>query len=172
MSDLLTRQLAQKLLLPPRERLQLQQCVVTAVAAGPPKTLTVTIGGSAVTVPGVSFLSSYTAPTVNDVVWAIGVPGDLLVLGTVANLGGLKVVGGLGLWGKAAAAQGGAIASPTNSGVGTAATAATNVSPWGYSQAQADAIRVLVNILLTDMGNMKTAVDAIRADLSAVGIIP
>jgi hypothetical protein len=86
--------------------------------------------------------------------------------------GKLMSASGLGVWGHAApGAQPGAITSPTNAGVAPAGTAATNVTPYGYaSAAQADAVRAAVGVLITDMGNMKTAVDAIRAALTGAGL--
>ena len=77
--------------------------------------------------------------------------------------------GTFGINGNAPVAKAGAIASPTNAAVAVAATAAA-LATYGYTQAQADAIRAAVNVLITDMGNMKTAVDALSADVKAIGI--
>lgn len=57
---------------------------VTAVAAGPPPTVSLQLGGSTVAIPGVRYLSSY-SPTVNDVVLVLKNGPDLVCLGKMAT---------------------------------------------------------------------------------------
>ena len=63
-----------------------------------------------------------------------------------------------------------AIASPAKTGVAAAATASTNVAPFGYTTAaQADAIQAAANASVADIAALKVAVDALRAALTALG---
>lgn len=57
--------------------------VVTAIAAGPPASLTITLAGSSTSIAGVRYLSSY-GPVVNDTVEILQSGSDLLVIGTLA----------------------------------------------------------------------------------------
>lgn len=50
------------------------------------------------------------------------------------------------------------------------ATAATNVTPWGYStQAQADAIVTAINNLITDVANVKQVLNSVIDDHQSIG---
>ena len=60
-------------------------------------------------------------------------------------------------------------ANPT--AVVVATTAATNVAPYGYAQAQADAIVTAVNALVADMADIKQLVNAVIDDLQARGLV-
>lgn len=69
------------ILKPSREglsELRLREGVVTATSP-----LTITVGASAVAIPNVRRLSSYSAPAVDDVVMILQAGADLLVLGPV-----------------------------------------------------------------------------------------
>jgi len=59
---------------------------------------------------------------------------------------------------------------PNATAVSVATTAATNSSPYGYAQAQADAIPVAINALEADVVALKKVIGAIIDDLQAVGI--
>lgn len=61
---------------------RLRQGVVASVQAGPPRTLTVTVGGS-VEVAGVRYLASY-SPQPGDTVWLVQQGPVLVVLGDLA----------------------------------------------------------------------------------------
>jgi hypothetical protein len=81
------RELADLLLATPGEPaagLQFRQGVVTALAAGPPPTVTVRIGKAATAVPSIRYHSAY-IPAVNDVVFLIQNGPDVLCLGTLAS---------------------------------------------------------------------------------------
>jgi hypothetical protein len=52
-----------------------------------------------------------------------------------------------------------------------AATAATSSSPFGYAQAQADAIVTNVNKLVTDEANTRAVLSALIDELSARGVL-
>ena len=51
------------------------------------------------------------------------------------------------------------------------ATAATNVTPFGYTAAQADGIIAAVNALRTDVDAVRQVVTAVIDDLQAVGLL-
>lgn len=59
-------------------------------------------------------------------------------------------------------------AAPTVTAVATAATAATSTSPFGYAQAQADAIRAGVNATIIDVAATNTKLAALAADVLAL----
>ena len=59
----------------------------------------------------------------------------------------------------------------TTVGSAVAGTAATDSSPFGYAQAQADAIVTNINALRVDLLAMNTLLTAIRASLVAADII-
>jgi len=50
-------------------------------------------------------------------------------------------------------------------------TAATNSSPYGYSQAQADAIVTAINALRADVIDCKQVVNSLIDDLQALGLV-
>lgn len=56
-------------------------------------------------------------------------------------------------------------------GSAVAGTAATNSSPYGYAQAQADAIVANINALRADVLTLIAAHNQIRADLVQLGLI-
>ena len=58
--------------------------------------------------------------------------------------------------------------NPTASSVAT--TAATNISPYGYAQAQADAIVTAVNALIVDVANVKQVLNALIDDQQSLGL--
>jgi hypothetical protein len=58
----------------------------------------------------------------------------------------------------------GAAVTPTV-GAAVATTAATNASPYGYAQAQADALVANVNTLRTDVLALATLANALRSDV-------
>lgn len=53
----------------------------------------------------------------------------------------------------------------------TATTAATNVSPYGYSQAQADAIVTNLNAVRADLADTAAVLNSLIDDLQALGLI-
>lgn len=59
-------------------------------------------------------------------------------------------------------------AAPVAAAVAT--TAATNVTPYGYAQAQANAIVTAVNALITDLANVKQLTNQILDDLQALNL--
>lgn len=67
----------------PAAGLQLRQGVITALAAGPPPTVTVRIGKATTAVPGIRYHSAY-IPAVSDVVFLVQNGSDVLCLGTLA----------------------------------------------------------------------------------------
>jgi hypothetical protein len=79
------RKLADRLQPSPRATtaMQLRQGVVTATAAGPPKTVTVQLGGETTPAAGARYLASHT-PAVNDAVWVLVAGRTRLVLGKLA----------------------------------------------------------------------------------------
>lgn len=60
-------------------------------------------------------------------------------------------------------------ANPTATTVAT--TSATNSSPYGYSQSQADAIVTAVNALVADVADVKQLVNSVIDDLQALGLV-
>lgn len=60
-------------------------------------------------------------------------------------------------------------ANPT--AVAVATTPATNVVPYGFTQAQADAILAAVNALIVDLADVKQLVNAVIDDLQAQRIL-
>lgn len=58
-----------------------------------------------------------------------------------------------------------------NTSAAVATTAATNVAPYGYAQAQADAIVTAVNALQADVDNVKKVVNKIIDDLQANNLV-
>lgn len=61
------------------------------------------------------------------------------------------------------------VANPLAAAVAT--TAATNSTPYGFAQAQADAIVTAINNLVLDMADTKQAVNALIDDLQALGLV-
>lgn len=59
---------------------------------------------------------------------------------------------------------------PNATAVAVVTTAATNSSPYGFAQAQADAIPVAINALEADVLALKKVITALIDDLQAVGI--
>lgn len=59
-------------------------------------------------------------------------------------------------------------AAPTAAAVAT--TAATNITPFGFAQAQADAIVAAVNALVVDVANVKQVLNAVIDDLQGLGL--
>jgi hypothetical protein len=59
---------------------------------------------------------------------------------------------------------------PAVTSVAVATTAATNSSPYGYAQAQADAIPVAINANRADILALKQVVNALIDDLQAYGL--
>lgn len=93
MSDLdaLIRDVTGALTVAPATAVRRRHGIVTAIATGPPPTVTVTVG--ATTIPGVHYLASY-APTVGDEVIVDWNGADLIVVGTEAPGGaGVAVTG-------------------------------------------------------------------------------
>ena len=64
----------------------------------------------------------------------------------------------------------GAATVPTATAVAVATTAATNVIPYGFAQAQADAIVTAVNALVADVLANRKLLNALIDDLQAAGI--
>jgi len=61
---------------------------------------------------------------------------------------------------------------PNTTAVKPAATAATNVAPYGFTTAaQADAIRTCTNNLVDDVNNVKNVLNQLLDDLQAKGIV-
>jgi len=63
------------------------QGVVTAIAVGPPPTVSVKIGGTATATAGLRFMATY-SPAVNDTVWVLTIGRDNIVWGSLAGTGG------------------------------------------------------------------------------------
>jgi hypothetical protein len=60
---------------------------------------------------------------------------------------------------------------PEATATSTETTAATAITPYGFSQAQADAIPVALNALLADMLDLRKVVNGIVDDLQSVGVV-
>lgn len=61
---------------------------------------------------------------------------------------------------------------PNTAAVAPASTAATNVTPFGYTtQAQADAIRAASANMVSDLGNVKNVLAQLITDLRTAGLI-
>lgn len=65
------------------QNVEMLWAVVEDIDAGPPATVTITVGGSTTEIPGVRYAASY-APTVGDVVYGRIVDTDYLVEGKLA----------------------------------------------------------------------------------------
>lgn len=62
-------------------------------------------------------------------------------------------------------------AAVTQTGVAVATTSATNSSPYGYSQAQANAIVTNVNATVTDVAALTARLNQARADILALPVL-
>lgn len=60
---------------------------------------------------------------------------------------------------------------PAATAAAVATTAATNSSPYGYSQAQADAIKTAVNALIDDQLAIRKTQNSIIDALQAIGLV-
>ena len=60
---------------------------------------------------------------------------------------------------------------PAATATAVATTAATSTSPFGYSQAQADALVASVNALVADNLALRKVINQIIDDLQAVGLV-
>jgi len=107
---------------------------------------------------------------------------DSLVIGAEANVvGALNHDGStVGFYGVTPAARPSAYtqtystADKTHANVTSAAvvtTAATNVAPYGYAQAQADAIPVAINATQADLLDLKQLLNSVIDDLQALGLL-
>jgi hypothetical protein len=79
----------------------------------------------------------------------------------------------LGLYGVTPVVQatGASQAAVTQTGVAVATTAATNSSPYGYAEAQANAIVANLNAATVDIAALIVLVNKLRTDLVALGAI-
>lgn len=86
---------------------------------------------------------------------------------------GEKASDSVGLHGSAAVQRAGSAQAAVTNGVGAAlaTTAATNSSPYGFSQAQADGLIARVNSLITDNAAQTVLINELRAALVEKGII-
>lgn len=77
----------------------------------------------------------------------------------------------LGFYGSGQPASSSEAAVTTTVPSAVATTSATNSSPYGYAQTQADALVTNVNALRVDVLALATLVNQLRADLVSLGLI-
>lgn len=149
--------------------------VSSLVDTGPLSATTGAFSG-ALTAPSVTATGNVGGATVS----ATGAVTAASVTATAAVQGAtVLATSGLGVWG--VAAPGAQPAAYTVNGTVTrtlaaatatapSAAAATNVTPYGYTQPQADAIKNGVINLITDVANIRGVLRQLLADLASYGI--